>query len=388
MSGALVTAAFRLKDVWIGWHREVGWVFLDRRDGRNSSRAFTLRFARADTWEIFEDLREHWKQPLYTYWPTHLESLPQPDEAASALEVACLEFDARSAAIAARVEALSKPKGETPRPAGPEPRRDAKNVPDAARLPANEQIGHSRADEIANLRARLLERQQADRAGIRNLLVTRGVRSLVHFTRVENLETILRNGLVPRAGLGVRDFLRNDESRADGYREASCMSVSFPNYRMFFFYQCKEKSANWAVLSVTPDILEKVPCLFFPANAASSTSRLLLDLDRESLMGLAGLERMFADDGAELRAKLGLPGAFTTDPQAEVLVFDRIDPPCFQGVRLLRRDEGLIRRVQSITPDLEVTVGGPVFGPRSDWEHWKRPQRSAAAGRMTDDIPF
>ena len=59
---------------------------------------------------------------------------------------------------------------------------------------------------------------------------------LCHFTRLENLIGILGNGLLPRRTLSERyiPFYAVDPYRRDDCPEAVCLSISFPNYMLFY----------------------------------------------------------------------------------------------------------------------------------------------------------
>lgn len=78
---------------------------------------------------------------------------------------------------------------------------------------------------------------------IERIVTERNIRWLVHFTRIENLESILENGLLPRnnfEGLDVQP-LTNDAFRLDGFLEATSLSIESPNYRMFWKCRCDAK---------------------------------------------------------------------------------------------------------------------------------------------------
>lgn len=66
---------------------------------------------------------------------------------------------------------------------------------------------------------------------IKAIAQRRGVFQLVHFTRVENVESILDHGIKPVSQL-INDnstFIRNDNMRLDNHLDAISMSISFPN---------------------------------------------------------------------------------------------------------------------------------------------------------------
>ncbi|MEA3239116.1 MAG: hypothetical protein U9Q94_04990, partial [Candidatus Bipolaricaulota bacterium] len=68
-----------------------------------------------------------------------------------------------------------------------------------------------------------------------------GIKHLCHFTPLQNVPMILEHGLLPR---GAVDRINSkpllcDEERWDRQYDASCLSVSFPNYKML--YSCHEQ---------------------------------------------------------------------------------------------------------------------------------------------------
>jgi hypothetical protein len=74
---------------------------------------------------------------------------------------------------------------------------------------------------------------------IRAYCATRRIDTLVHFTRLENLVGILAEGILPRSTLEGRPsgVIFNDDIRTDNHKEAVCLSISFPNYKMFYKYR-------------------------------------------------------------------------------------------------------------------------------------------------------
>ena len=71
---------------------------------------------------------------------------------------------------------------------------------------------------------------------IRGIVRDRQVDLLCHFTRIENLPSILLTGLQGRSQLRQAglEFCPIDFNRIDGCEGAVSLSVSFPNYKMFY----------------------------------------------------------------------------------------------------------------------------------------------------------
>jgi len=207
----------------------------------------------------------------------------------------------------------------------------------------------------------------------------RGIKSLVHFTRVKNLTSILGAGLLPRAELdnyppGAVDF--NDEMRFDRRRDYSCLSVSRINYKMFYSFYSRFPEAEWCILNMDTSIMWSQHCLFCAVNAATSGA---VTRAEEHGHSVSGLTEMFSDPvltklGEHRRYALiggGLPDYETSNPQAEVLVRGRIDPKFIQSI---------VVKLGSSLADIESHVAGrPIairhsdeaFGPRKDYQFWK-----------------
>lgn len=170
---------------------------------------------------------------------------------------------------------------------------------------------------------------------IKKILQTRGIQYLCHFTRIENLDSILTHGLIPRNGLYNKKFnnnsdlitisgIFNDEIRLDNHEDATCLSISFPNSKMFYKYR-QQSNAQWAVIVLDANVLIDKDCAFYPTNAACNS---INDNPIEAFQGPNALENLF-DETEEEREGLLLKDP--TDVQAEVLVFNKIEPKYIVG---------------------------------------------------------
>ena len=90
-----------------------------------------------------------------------------------------------------------------------------------------------------------------------NAVKKRGVSFVWHFTRIENLESILQEGLVPRAYLEAKqaNIVFNDQYRLDGHSDANCLSLGHPNYKMFYSLRKANADQKWVVVAVKSEIL-------------------------------------------------------------------------------------------------------------------------------------
>ncbi|WP_322979272.1 DarT ssDNA thymidine ADP-ribosyltransferase family protein [Pseudomonas sp. C11] len=154
----------------------------------------------------------------------------------------------------------------------------------------------------------------------------RQINHLIHFTRFPNLQGILRDGIIPRQALVAQrvPFLFNDEHRWDGRTNASCLSISFPNYKMFWPIRLNNPNDDWAVLRIHPSILWEKQCLYCDGNAARGD---IAATATHLLQGQNALEQMFGEkEDFPTRAQARLNNNEPTDVQAEVLVFGTIEP--------------------------------------------------------------
>lgn len=192
----------------------------------------------------------------------------------------------------------------------------------------------------------------------RALRITR----LVHFTQSGNLPCISKHGLYSRRLLetkGIR-FIPSDEGRFDGRLDWVSISISFPNYKMFYSKR-QNLQGEWAVLWIKPEVLWELDCTFYYTNAAKLNISRYQTEDRrsyEAFVNMFGFKMHRGD----------IPDCYTTDPQAEVMVRDHIPLEFIQKVivKNKREAEGL----ENIT-DIPVEVDSSFFGTRIDYKHWQ-----------------
>ncbi|MCP5170220.1 MAG: DUF4433 domain-containing protein [Hahellaceae bacterium] len=194
----------------------------------------------------------------------------------------------------------------------------------------------------------------------------RNIKQLIHFTRYENLESILLNGLVTRNELDElsNDFYTNDILRLDGRKNSISLSISFPNYKMFYKYRMISKAKGWIVLFLSPEVLWHYNCLFCMHNAAD------LRISTRSIASLSGVDsfkEMFFDEPTNTRLMQRLEEFYTTDPQAEVLVLDNVPLNYilsigFDNLNLL--NEAKISYSKQLTKHINLTMATKYFDMR------------------------
>lgn len=159
----------------------------------------------------------------------------------------------------------------------------------------------------------------------------RAIPYLVHFTRLTNLASILQHGLCPVSDHGTlrtRPVI-NDELRLDGHLDGTSLSIGFPNYQMFYKYR-QVPNSEWVVLGIDSSVLWTKDCGFCQRNAATNE---IAQQPLDNLRTLAAFQGMFDEiEGLNTRQQQRLKSSDPTDPQAEVLVFDKIEPELILGV--------------------------------------------------------
>lgn len=195
---------------------------------------------------------------------------------------------------------------------------------------------------------------------IQKIIDKREIKSVFHFSRVENLSSILLNGVVPRSNLVGSTSIFNDTVRADGKLDHSSFSISFPNHLMFYRLRCATPDSKWALLVFKPEILTAYDCLFYTVNAASAN---VSRLPPSSFRGGNALERMFTY-AAETRENILRP-CDPTDVQAEVMIPSTVTIDYLKGCIL--SDKNLISFFSKKFPHIKFAYcaeGSQVFHTR------------------------
>ena len=208
----------------------------------------------------------------------------------------------------------------------------------------------------------------SDQCSIQQILQQRKVKSLVHFTPVQNLNSIFSHNLLSRVQcdrLGLKP-VTTDAYRLDGLLDFISVSVSFPNSGMFYR---KRMSMNysWAVLLISPDVICRQPSLFFATNAASAAAS-HPGVDRRYSSN--AFSAMFGDsDRNSFQGHLDY--CFPVDPQAEIMVKQAIS----------------INDIQSVVFDSDAdyhswaSAGGDLAGLQFDINHAYFSSRQYAVSR-------
>jgi hypothetical protein len=207
-----------------------------------------------------------------------------------------------------------------------------------------------------------------DSVYIRTVATFRQVNAVYHFTRCESLESICQKGLLSQAEL-ERQAVKcaiNDDRRLDGHRDAISLSVSFPNYKLFYKFRC-DGTCKWALIELDPAVLWELNCAFYPTNAARAS---MAKLSPKEQMNGPAFAAMFSDlDLGGRERSYVIDDCDTTDPQAEVLVFDPIEPSRIKRVHF--HDQASMFEHAAAVSKFTPAVTPWLFQRRRDWSRWR-----------------
>ena len=200
---------------------------------------------------------------------------------------------------------------------------------------------------------------------IEERVFSRRIPFLVHFTSIDNLESILENGLLSRTLLEEKKmkYDYSDGERRDNYLECISTSISFPNYKMFFKKRIDSNCTwRWAIILLKREILWELECKFFSSNSAYGYFKTLTEAE---LSTVQSFDKMFL----ELPSRSCIPDHYTTDPQAEVLIKGKIPQHYFLKVGVETfYDKWNLKHLEKLI-DLEVMED--LFKYRNDYSHWR-----------------
>lgn len=202
------------------------------------------------------------------------------------------------------------------------------------------------------------------------ILKEKNIEQLFHFTRAENLENILKYGLLPKSVLLNENIssVFNDEYRYDNCEDAICTSIEFPNYKMFYALRQENPEVDWAVLLLDARILCDFDCAFCSENAGKAK---MYQTDIENRKGVKAFLKLFDDQVVCCsRNKMNIPSCFPTNPQAEVLVFANIPVEYIKRVYFFD-NETLKKYIHLFSNKNMCQVCKKAFSYRKDWEYWK-----------------
>jgi hypothetical protein len=197
----------------------------------------------------------------------------------------------------------------------------------------------------------------------------RGISYLIHFTQLDNLESILKHGIISVSRHKEKNInaRKNDLSRFDRCTEATSMSVQFPNYSFFYKKRNENKNIKWVILKIKPKILWEKRCVFCIDNAARNSVSGLSFEERQGAKAFEGLFKKI--DDKPTRKELGIPDNYTTNPQAEILVFGEIELDYIEAIVFENKELGK-SYYSKINGRARVEVNNGLFKYRQDFRWW------------------
>jgi hypothetical protein len=204
---------------------------------------------------------------------------------------------------------------------------------------------------------------------VEHAVMNREFKWIYHFTKLENLSSILTDGIVPRETLEAKNAIvsYSDTIRLDGQKRASCFSIGHPNYKMFYSLRQQDKGQEWIVIACKREVLWLKECAFCLENAASNNVTNIPIQDRK---GVAAFEKLFVSiNGMPTREEMQLLDSYPTNPQAEVLVFDVVEPQYILGAYCQTKERA--SELKEKYPAFQFSYKSFPFSYRRDYIHWK-----------------
>lgn len=207
------------------------------------------------------------------------------------------------------------------------------------------------------------------------ILERRGIEEFVHFTSVKNLKSILKYGLLSVAEQRKYHISAeiNDKQRLDNNLNGISLSVSFPNYKMF--YKLNQGNYNgWVILSLDPNEIIKKECFFLPKNAACRGIDISTSRAQKDYMSPESFENMFKNRGEHKRGEMGLPDNYTTDPQAEIMVKSYIPVNCIKKIYF--PNNSIDTEIATLLKNRNIIseVDNKLYNCRQDYAFWPSDQ--------------
>lgn len=172
-------------------------------------------------------------------------------------------------------------------------------------------------------------------SSIQDIINSRNLKHLIHFTPLDNIKSILENGLYSRQYVddNIEGAYYTDGVRADGMKEGTCLSISFPNDMMFSMKRRQaRKEIEWGVVIVDASLMLELDCAFFPTNAALGDFR---KYTIKSFKNPQALENVFCSNLKTSKQQITRASyLLDKDPtcvQSEVMVFEHISAEYIEG---------------------------------------------------------
>lgn len=163
---------------------------------------------------------------------------------------------------------------------------------------------------------------------------SRKIEDVLHFTRLENLPSILEHGLQSRLELRDADHhaLASDATRLDKEDGAISVSISCFYPKMFSAKRYRAGHKPWVILVLHPSLLWNLQCRFYRNGAATNATK----HQSGKMYGGFALQKLFEDcpstsERTTLRKEYDLQPSWPTYPDSEVQVMNPIHPHYIVG---------------------------------------------------------
>ncbi len=172
----------------------------------------------------------------------------------------------------------------------------------------------------------------------------------------------------------IGSFVSTDDQRLDGLENCTCLSVSFPNYKMLYKKTNEDPVSPMALLEIYVESflnVDSTSLAFFATNAAKGHNRYNPITEEEFLdhCTLKWAQGMFYESWQSCCRAGNIPDLYTTDPQAEILFKGKIPFDCVR--RILVKD-AWAQKVISDIEGIPAEIDKGLFSPRCDYQHWKK----------------
>ena len=205
---------------------------------------------------------------------------------------------------------------------------------------------------------------------IKGIVEERKIRSVVHFTRLENLASILENGLIPVSELKkyAMNFVNNDKNRYDYRKGCICTSLEYPNSWVMQRFMDNCKDSKWVIIVIDSCVLYENNCFFAEYNAATKEIQKKINSmnSPEALNNLFKpvVEVNLSDGNKRVFDRRQWPmkiDCFPTSDQAEVLVEGRIVKEKIKTVFFMDRKDASKFRKKCNANNINVNVDEELF---------------------------
>ena len=110
---------------------------------------------------------------------------------------------------------------------------------------------------------------------ILNIINQRKITQLIHFTKKENISSILNNGLLSVEELKNKnlEYKYNDPERRDDWDFAISLSITNKNHLLFNNFKNRQnlKDSDFMEIKINPSVIIENECIFCDTNAANHT---------------------------------------------------------------------------------------------------------------------